>query len=91
MKTVKAFNFFSSLGSERKGMKFSAFIGGSEGNTEKKCINWFYFFDKVQKFQPNPLSANPAEWSKTLKQFSGKSQRIVLVCLTILWSCCLKS
>ena len=39
MKTVKAFNFFSSLGSERKGMKFSAFIGGSEGNTEKKCIN----------------------------------------------------
>ena len=32
----------------------------------------------------NPLSVNPTKWSNTLKQFAGKSQRIVWVCLTIL-------
>ena len=26
----------------------------------------------------NPLSANPTKWSNTLKQFVGKSRRIVL-------------
>ena len=33
----------------------------------------------------NPLSFNPTKWSNTLKQFVGNSQRIVWVCLTILW------
>ena len=34
----------------------------------------------------NPLSANPTKWSNTLKQFVRGCQRIVGVCLTILWS-----
>ena len=34
--------------------------------------------------QFNPLSASPTKWSNTLKQFAGKSRRIVWVCLTIL-------
>ena len=33
----------------------------------------------------SPLCANPARWSNTLKQFVGNDQRIVRVCLTILW------
>ena len=33
----------------------------------------------------NPLRANLTKWSNTLKQFVGKSRRIVWVCLTILW------
>ena len=33
----------------------------------------------------NPLSTNPIKWSNTLKQLVGNSQRIVGVCLTILW------
>ena len=31
------------------------------------------------------LSANPIKWSNILKQFVGKSVRIVWVCLTFLW------
>ena len=38
----------------------------------------------------NPLSANPAKRSNTLKQLVGKSQQIVWVCLTILWGWRLK-
>ena len=38
----------------------------------------------------NPLSANPANWSNTLKQFVGRCQRIIWVCLTILQGWCLK-
>ena len=34
----------------------------------------------------NPLNANPTKWSKTLKQFVDCCRRIILVCLTILWS-----
>ena len=34
----------------------------------------------------NPLSVNPTKWSNTLKQFVRCCQRIVGVCLTILWS-----
>ena len=37
-----------------------------------------------------PLSANPTKWSNTLKQFVGKSQLIVSVCLTIFWDWQLK-
>ena len=37
-----------------------------------------------------PLSAFPKNWSNTLKQFFGESQRIVWVCLTILWGWRLK-
>ena len=33
----------------------------------------------------NPLRANLTKWSNTLKQFVGKSRRIVWVCLIILW------
>ena len=33
----------------------------------------------------NSLSANPTKWWSTLKQFVGCCQRIVWVCLTILW------
>ena len=32
-----------------------------------------------------PLSANPTKCSNTLKKFAGFCQRIVWVCLTILW------
>ena len=38
----------------------------------------------------NPLNANPTKWSNTLKQFIEKSQKIVSVCLTILWGWRLK-
>ena len=38
----------------------------------------------------NPLSANPTEWSNTLKQFVGYCRRILLVYLTILWCSRLK-
>ena len=38
----------------------------------------------------NPLNANPTKWSNALKQFVGKNQRIVRVCLTILWGWHLK-
>ena len=38
----------------------------------------------------NPLTANLAKWSNTLKQFVGCCRRIVWVCLTILWDCSLK-
>ena len=38
----------------------------------------------------NPLSANPTNWSNTLKQIVGKSRQIVLVYLTILWGWHLK-
>ena len=31
----------------------------------------------VETFTLNPLIANPTKWSNTLKQFGGKSQRIV--------------
>ena len=34
--------------------------------------------------------ANPTNWSNTLKQFVGKSGRIVWVCLTFLWGLRLK-
>ena len=35
------------------------------------------------------MSANPIKWSNTLKQFVGFCQRIVWVCLIILWGWCL--
>ena len=38
----------------------------------------------------NPLSANPTKWSNTLKQFIDKSQKIVWVCVAILWGWLLK-
>ena len=53
----------------------------NNGNTRKMCKNLF---------QVNLLSANPTKWSNTLKQFVGKSQRTVQVCLTILWGWRLK-
>ena len=37
------------------------------------------------KFNRNPLSPNPTEWSNTLKQSVGFCRRIVGVCLTFLW------
>ena len=40
--------------------------------------------------QLNPLSANPTKRSNTLEPFVGKSQRIIWVCLTILWGWHLK-
>ena len=42
------------------------------------------------KFNRNPLSPNPTEWSNTLKQSVGFCRRIVGVCLTFLWGQCLK-
>ena len=39
----------------------------------------------------NPYSANSTKWSNTLKQFVGFCQRIVWMCLAILWGWCLKS
>ena len=41
-------------------------------------------------FSFNPLCANSTKWSNTLKQFVGCWQRIVWVCLTILWGWRLK-
>ena len=38
----------------------------------------------------NPLSANLTKWPNTLKQFVGKSRRIVLVCLAIFVGLALK-
>ena len=38
----------------------------------------------------NPLGANTTKCPNTLKQFVGKSRRIVSVCLTILWDWSLK-
>ena len=39
----------------------------------------------------NPLSANLTKWPNTLKQFVGKSRRIVLVCLAIFVGLALQS
>ena len=33
----------------------------------------------------NTFSANPTKWSNTLKRIVGKSRRIILTCLTVLW------
>ena len=44
---------------------------------------WIIHLVKVNDV--NPLSANPTKWSNTLKQFVGKTWRIVWVCSTILW------
>ena len=44
---------------------------------------------KLLAISNNHLSANLTKWSNSLNQFLGKSQRIVLVCLTILWGWCL--
>ena len=38
----------------------------------------------------NSLSVNRTKWLNALKQFVGKSRRIVLLCLTILWGWHLK-
>ena len=38
----------------------------------------------------NPFRANPRKWSNTLKEFVGKSRRIVWECLIILWGWLLK-
>ena len=44
----------------------------------KIIIEWFLNnFLKTKSSRFNPLSANPTKWSNTLKQFVGKSQRIV--------------
>ena len=42
------------------------------------------------RLEINSLSDNPTKWLNVLKQFVGKSWRIVWVCLTILWGCRLK-
>ena len=46
-----------------------------------------YFSTLYMKELINPLSANPTKRSNTIKQFS---QRIVSMCLTILWDWRLK-
>ena len=48
-----------------------------------KAFGFFPHYLVIAKL--NLLSANPAKWSNTLKQFVGKSRQIVWVCLTILW------
>ena len=35
----------------------------------------------------NPLSANPAKLSNTVKQLVDNNWRIILVCLSIIWGC----
>ena len=49
-----------------------------------------YVIVKQYHIYINTLSANPTKWSSRLKQFVGKSRRIVWVCLTILWGWRLK-
>ena len=46
--------------------------------------------DHKSIFLFNTVSTNTTKWSNTLKQFVGKSRRIVWVCLTILWGWYLK-
>ena len=53
-------------------------------NWEKDNISGIKFYEYGILYF-SPLSANPTKWSNTLKQLVGKSQRIVWVCLTILW------
>ena len=65
---------------------------------QSKSIDWFLYGENIvrkwvnnhdhtlpyiiQHF--NPLSANPTNWSSTLKQFVDNSRQIVWVCLIIL-------
>ena len=50
---------------------------------------WIVKF-RHQSWKINPLSANPTNWSNTLKQLVGCCWRTVWVCLTILWDWHLK-
>ena len=60
----------------------------------KKLHIWTFFtrwtlvwnrLNLLQYHKVNPLSANPAKWPNTLKQFVNCYRQIVWVCLTILW------
>ena len=55
-----------------------------------KRDQWHEWVKQSNKSLVKPLSANPTEWSNTLKQFVGKSRWIVWECLTILWGWRLK-
>ena len=48
----------------------------------KKKLHWLI---ESFRFSFIPLSANLTRWSNTLKEFVGKSQQFVWVCLNILW------
>ena len=50
-----------------------------------KQFLWKIHYFTRQMYSFNALSANPTNWSNTLKQFVGICRRIVWVCLTILW------
>ena len=47
---------------------------------EKKIYNTTWIHTRLYLF--NPLSANPKNWSNTLKHFVGNSRQIVWVCST---------
>ena len=57
------------------------FSGGIKVISDMKWVEWLEVY---------PLSTNSTKWSNTFKQFVGNSQRIVWVCLTILWGWRLK-
>ena len=65
--------------------------------TQERYVKWekhfavLYYKDIQKAFDDfNPLNVNFIKWSNTLKQFVGSSQRIVWMCLTILWDWHLK-
>ena len=61
-------------------------LSWKKGYTMRANISMpLYSFIRIVFIMINPLSANPTKWSNTLKQFVGKSQQIVSVCLIILW------
>ena len=74
---------------------FIVFEGLSFGELDQNGLSIAIFcnifdFDFWSLGEFNPSSANPTSWSDALKQFVGNSQRIVWVCLTILWGWHLK-
>ena len=69
------------------------FQGVKNGNIGQKWVKQIALCKVGNSFDTNsfnPLNVNPTKWSSTLKQFLGKSRRIVWVCLTILWDWRLK-
>ena len=49
-----------------------------------------FFWSYIWWLSIPSLNANATKWSNTFKQFTGFCRRIVGVCLTILWSWCVK-
>ena len=60
-----------------------------ENTYQKNCPTYRNFAGIIQP-TTNPLSTNPTKWLNTLKQLVDSTKNYLSVCLTILWSWCLK-